>query len=169
MSSSDFLQLLFDATIKSTLVLLLVVGLHWLIPKAAAATKHLFLALALAACLCLPLLTLALPTWRIPLLPAPSSGIVKTPRAVPSLVTKASYAPPMEDFAFEQPVLVTSVSEPPRRSTPGRRWRPANSTTALAPRRTPSRAGPVPPRRHACFRSATDWPAWPVPYLPGDL
>lgn len=113
MSSSDFLQLLFDATIKSTLVLLLVVGLHWLIPKAAAATKHLFLALALAACLCLPLLTLALPTWRIPLLPAPSSGIVKTPRAVPSLVTKASYAPPMEDFAFEQPVLVTSVSEPP--------------------------------------------------------
>lgn len=113
MSSSDFLTLLLDAGVKSALVLLLAVSLYWLFPKAAAATKHLFLALALVACLCLPLLTLILPTWRIALLPAPPSPIVKTHRSVSSPLTKVSYAPQFEDFAFQQPALITRSPETP--------------------------------------------------------
>ncbi len=113
MNSSDFLPLLLDAALKSVLILLLAVSLHWLFPQAAAATRHLFLVIAVCACLCLPLLALALPTWHLPLFAAPQTTLALAHPLVNSPFSKVTYAPQLDEFTFESSVRVKKTEAVP--------------------------------------------------------
>ena len=109
MSVSDFFQLYLSVSLKAAMILLLASSLHWLLPKAAAATKHLWWTVALCACLGLPLLTAVLPVWRLSVLPAAVANTPSSPVA-PTLETK--YAPQWDLMSFEalpKPVVERSA------------------------------------------------------------
>lgn len=68
MRSIEFLRLYLDAAYKVTMILLLLCGVHWLIPRATAATKHLLWTVTICGCVGLPLFSVMLPAWRLPLI-----------------------------------------------------------------------------------------------------
>ncbi|MFN7929844.1 MAG: M56 family metallopeptidase [Blastocatellia bacterium] len=103
MKASEFLWLLLDAGGKSTVLLLLALGLQWCWARWSAAQQHWLLALALGAGLSLPLLSWLLPSWRVPLLPVPAE--IRTPQAVALPVVRIAYALPFDEFTFD-PLLV---------------------------------------------------------------
>jgi beta-lactamase regulating signal transducer with metallopeptidase domain len=55
--------------VKATLVLLIARLMLLAVPRASAATKHLAVTIALCAVIALPILSLAIPAWRLPVLP----------------------------------------------------------------------------------------------------
>src|SRR5690349_14122734 len=61
-----------DAALKGTLLLILACLAAWLVRRASAALVHRLWSLTLLGLLLLPLLSLALPAWRLPLLPGTS-------------------------------------------------------------------------------------------------
>ncbi|MBM4087106.1 MAG: M56 family metallopeptidase, partial [Planctomycetes bacterium] len=63
------LTILVDAVVKGSLVLLAAAALTLLLRHASAAFRHLVWFLALASLLVLPILSAALPAWRVPILP----------------------------------------------------------------------------------------------------
>ena len=58
--------MLFDASVKSILVLALAAGLSLALRRSSAAFRHLIWLLAVASCLCLPVIFVTLPGWRLP-------------------------------------------------------------------------------------------------------
>src|SRR5215468_4166487 len=72
--SIALIQLLLDAFIKSAIILSVAgLGAHSL-RKASAASRHLVWSLAMASLLALPVLSIALPSWRIDALPSLATG-----------------------------------------------------------------------------------------------
>jgi beta-lactamase regulating signal transducer with metallopeptidase domain len=112
-----------------------------LLPRAAAAVRHLLAVTALAACLLLPVAAATLPSWRVPILPAAASAAIATPRAtlpVPSPVSPVA-APAR---AYRVPVARPSVP-------------PARAFEAL-----PVATAPVVFGAPAPARSALPWTTW---------
>ena len=64
--SIRWLEVLFDASVKSILVLALAAGLSLALRRSSAAFRHLIWLLAVASCLCLPVIFVTLPGWRLP-------------------------------------------------------------------------------------------------------
>jgi HEAT repeat protein/beta-lactamase regulating signal transducer with metallopeptidase domain len=60
---------LLDIAVKATAILLATVALNIALRRASAATRHLLWSISLSALLALPLLTYALPSWRVAVLP----------------------------------------------------------------------------------------------------
>jgi beta-lactamase regulating signal transducer with metallopeptidase domain/thiol-disulfide isomerase/thioredoxin len=65
--SIRWLEVLFDASVKSIVVLALAAGLNLALRRSSAAFRHLMWLLAVASCLCLPVISVTLPSWRLPI------------------------------------------------------------------------------------------------------
>ena len=72
--SIGWLAVLLDASVKSILLLALAAGLTLALKRSSAAFRHLIWLLAVVSCLFLPVISLTLPSWRLPI----------GPQAVPS-------------------------------------------------------------------------------------
>ncbi|HEX2202927.1 MAG TPA: hypothetical protein VHG91_06505, partial [Longimicrobium sp.] len=75
-----------QVALKATLLLAGAAGAALLLRRASASARHLVWTLSIAALLALPLLALALPAWRVPVLPSGSALGVPTFRAPAPLV-----------------------------------------------------------------------------------
>ena len=67
-NSIGWLAVLLDASIKSIVVLTLAAGLNLALRRSSAAFRHLIWALAVVGCLCLPVISVTLPSWRLPVI-----------------------------------------------------------------------------------------------------
>ena len=67
--SIGWLAVLFDASVKSIVVLALAAGLNLALRHSSAAFRHLIWLLAVVSCLCLPFVSVILPSWRLPVGP----------------------------------------------------------------------------------------------------
>ena len=76
--SIGWLTILLDASIKSVIVLALAAGLNLALKRSSAAFRHLIWLLAVVSCLCLPVISVTLPSWRLPIGPqtAPAAKAV---------------------------------------------------------------------------------------------
>ncbi len=68
-NSIGWLSILLDASIKSVIVLALAAGLNLALKRSSAAFRHLMWLLAVVSCLCLPVISVTLPSWRLPVGP----------------------------------------------------------------------------------------------------
>ena len=68
-NSIGWLTMLLDASIKSVVVLALAAGLNLALKRSSAAFRHLMWLLAVVSCLCLPVISVTLPSWRLPVGP----------------------------------------------------------------------------------------------------
>ena len=64
--SIGWLAVLFDASIKSVIVLALAAVLSLTLKRSSAAFRHLMWSLAIVGCLCLPVISVTLPSWWLP-------------------------------------------------------------------------------------------------------
>jgi bla regulator protein blaR1 len=105
--SIALIQLLLDAFIKSAVILLVAVLLSRSLRKASAASRSLVWSVAMASLLALPVLSVALPSWRI--------------EALPSLATIASVDASVENGSREADGFGTIAASPApdRREEPG--------------------------------------------------
>ena len=67
--SIGWLTILLDASIKSVIVLALAAALNLALKRSSAAFRHLIWLLAVVSCLCLPVISVTLPSWRLPIGP----------------------------------------------------------------------------------------------------
>ena len=77
--SMGWLAVLLDASIKSILVLALASVMHLALKRSSAAFRHLIWLLAVVSCLCLPVISVTLPSWRLPI----GAQAVPSAKAVP--------------------------------------------------------------------------------------
>ena len=77
--SIGWLAVLFDASVKSIIVLALAAGLNLALRCSSAAFRHLIWLLAVVSCLCLPVISVTLPSWRLPVVPQMRSLTEATP------------------------------------------------------------------------------------------
>ena len=77
--SIGWLAVLFDASVKSIVVLALAAGLNLVLRRSSAAFRHLIWLLAVVSCLCLPVISVTLPSWRLPVVPQMRSLTEATP------------------------------------------------------------------------------------------
>ena len=77
--SIGWLTILLDASIKSVIVLALAAGLNLALKRSSAAFRHLVWLLAVVSCLCLPVISVTLPSWRLPVGPQ----VVLSAKAIP--------------------------------------------------------------------------------------
>ena len=112
------LTILLDASVKGFVVLGVALALVAALRRSSAATRHLIVALALAAVIGLPVLSAALPSWRLPILPA-SVAARATERLAWHLEPPFSLveAPPAPAPAPVTPVAVTPSLPPAPRAT----------------------------------------------------
>ena len=73
--SGSALVFLLDGAIKGTAVLLLALGAARLLKSAPAALRHLLWTLALICLLIVPVLSILVPSWRLPLLPQSAQAV----------------------------------------------------------------------------------------------
>ncbi len=83
-------SLLFGATVKVSLVLLIALAVVWCLRRRSAAARHWVLSVAIACALVVPLLSALAPTWYLPvsmagvgLVGGHDSGAVATPTGLP--------------------------------------------------------------------------------------
>jgi TonB family protein len=89
------MSLLFDSTIKASLVLLLAIGAAELLNRRSAAVRHWTLAVAVACATLVPLLGLVLPAWKVPLeLFAPTAVEIRAPVVSATIVVPEEEARP---------------------------------------------------------------------------
>ncbi len=91
--------------IKVTVILLIARLMVLAVPRSSAATKHLAITVALCGVIALPLLSLAIPAWRLPLLPAPALEQVE-----PRSVTIGSTGDDQEPSALDTAVNVAKAA-----------------------------------------------------------
>jgi beta-lactamase regulating signal transducer with metallopeptidase domain/tetratricopeptide (TPR) repeat protein len=90
---SGAFELLLPLLLKATLIALIGRLLIAAVPRASAATRYLVSLTTLAALLLLPILTIALPSWRLAILPAdPAPHVGPTLQSAPSPVPETSLA-----------------------------------------------------------------------------
>ena len=141
-----WLPLAASLTVKATLVLAAAAGIAALLRRAPAAERHLAWTLALAALLVLPLLALALPVWRLPLLPAgaapawsgtpapPADVLVAPPASAGTPVPTPMPAPalaPADVAGHPAPEAGVALTPPPAQPLPTV-WPAAAETPAPA-------------------------------------
>ena len=89
------MSLLFDSTIKVSLVFLLAIGAAELLNRRSAAVRHWTLAVAVGCATLVPLLGLVLPAWEVPLaLFAPTAEEIRTPVVSATVVLPEEEARP---------------------------------------------------------------------------
>ncbi|MDE0300103.1 MAG: redoxin domain-containing protein [Candidatus Poribacteria bacterium] len=90
--SIGWLAVLLDSSAKSILVLTLSAGLTLALKRSSAAFRHLIWLLAIVSCLFLPVISLTLPSWRVPVEPQllPSSGESPDPEGNPDATRLSS-------------------------------------------------------------------------------
>jgi HEAT repeat protein/beta-lactamase regulating signal transducer with metallopeptidase domain len=113
---------LIDGLVKATLLLAIAAGVAAMLRTASAASRHLVWTSALLAALALPLLSLALPRWKVPVvtlgsapsaLDAPEAGTELNPIAPPTAPRRVETLPASPDAAPHvpvQPSLLVGVS-----------------------------------------------------------
>ena len=142
-----WLEVLFDASVKSIVVLALAIGLNLALRRSSAAFRHLIWLLAVASCLCLPIISVTLPSWRLP---------VVVPQTLP--LTEAT--PGLEGNLDQLPPPALQVESPTNRL---RKWTPTANQ-----RDCPTRL-----KRPLCLRKKQDGgprlPFGPILALPGGL
>lgn len=121
-----------DAAIKSTAVVLLAMVAAGLLGRASAAWRHLVWCLCVASLLLLPILSLALPGWRVTWLP---QWAAEPTQAMPVRQTELAHVARAEPLADEPIALPApaAISEPVRQVQP-RVPPPAKVETAVPPR-----------------------------------
>ena len=77
--SIGWVAILLDASIKGVIVLALAAGLNLALKRSSAAFRHLIWLLAVVSCLCLPVISVTLPSWRLPI----GAQAVPSAKAVP--------------------------------------------------------------------------------------
>ena len=77
--SIQWLAVLLDASVKSIVVLAVAAGLNVALKRGSAAFRHLIWLLAVVSCLCLPIVSVTLPSWRLPVIPQTISVTEATP------------------------------------------------------------------------------------------
>lgn len=140
------LPVVFDLALKSTLLLVVACLAVRLLPKASAASRHLIWSMALGGLLLLPMLSLALPGWRVAWWPAPLA--VQAAAAEP----QANEAVPLQSTAALEAVALSVVPLPRETAAAMRQQLLTEAQTATNP------AGNV-PASVAWWRSALqrDW------------
>jgi beta-lactamase regulating signal transducer with metallopeptidase domain len=106
-------QLLVEVALKGALILFAAGILSLLLRRAAAATRHLVWTAALGSVLALPLLSLLLPGWQAPLLPAlmtEQRGLPAEALPAATALTAEIIAPEVEDTRLAYPPLTESIS-----------------------------------------------------------
>jgi beta-lactamase regulating signal transducer with metallopeptidase domain len=68
------LAILVDAAVKGAVILTLATALAAVLRRSSAAARHLVWSAALAVLVALPVLSAALPSWQVPILPSPATG-----------------------------------------------------------------------------------------------
>jgi beta-lactamase regulating signal transducer with metallopeptidase domain/predicted metallopeptidase len=117
--SVDNLQLLVDIALKSIIIMLGALLVHRILSRAPAAMRHLTWTLALCGLLALPALTLILPGWKAPLLPAlgnsesieefkPVPGVAAAEGSTASLSVDAPASEPAV-FAVDEQVAAPEI------------------------------------------------------------
>jgi len=106
MSAGGLPALLLDTLVKGSLLIALAAGLVRLLRHQSAAVRHAIWTVALLAQVAVPVLSVALPAWRLPLLPAVGSS---SAAAEPSL---ASAARALAAYSAEPTVSVPSATAP---------------------------------------------------------
>lgn len=114
--------LLLDLALKSVVLLLLASVAAWMLRHSSAALRHLVWSVALAGLLVLPVLALALPSWRVELLPQP------LPKNTASAAKAELMAPPL---AVDSVLLGDTVLTEAEFAAPSAPV-PADATAALA-------------------------------------
>lgn len=115
-SASDNLQLLVDLALKSIITMLAALCLIRLLNRASAALRHSTWTLSLCALLALPALTLLLPGWQAPLLPAlappeTSAHLSRPPESFTTVSTAEAATAPLPVAAPDS--TTTAAAEPP--------------------------------------------------------
>ena len=77
--SIGWMAVLFHASIRSILLFALAAGLNLALRRSSAAFRHLIWLLAVVSCLCLPVISVTLPSWRLPVVPQMRSLTEATP------------------------------------------------------------------------------------------
>lgn len=78
-----------DAALKATILLILALAVDGLLTRSSASVRHVLWSATVTALLAVPVLSAALPSYRVPVLPAPpgAEGPPAAPSAAPSLTT----------------------------------------------------------------------------------
>lgn len=106
MRSIEFFRLYLDAAFKVTMILLLLSGVHWLIPKASAATRHLLWTVTICGCVGLPLFSVLLPAWRFPFIASSFIQPLPERNATNSPIIAAKFDPQWDVATIEVPLPV---------------------------------------------------------------
>ncbi len=114
-ASTTILALVVDLALKSTVLLIVALGIVLALRRRAAATRHLVWGLALGGVVLLPLLSASLPRWHVPVLPAVPRWTAAAPQLSPpaesraAAVTGQAREPRSQAAARTQPVQTAAV------------------------------------------------------------
>ncbi|MBV9110544.1 MAG: M56 family metallopeptidase, partial [Gemmatimonadetes bacterium] len=122
-----------DAALKGTVILLAALAATRLMRRRSAASRHLVWVVALASMLALPLVTRALPAWRVVPIPAPlrpATEFVAAPAGSASSATQALASAAAPSPAIPAPAATTSSAATPSIVNPSADAHPAAPATA---------------------------------------
>jgi beta-lactamase regulating signal transducer with metallopeptidase domain/HEAT repeat protein len=124
--------------VKVTLLLLLTGVAAFVLRKRSAAARHALWCAALVGALLLPVLTLAVPEWKLPVLPATRPAPVAAPAVVPAPIPASAPTAPIAPQQVHRHAPVAP------RPAPLPEIAPAASVTPPAPPASPRTAPPLP-------------------------
>ncbi len=102
-----WMTILLDASIKGAVILLIAGALSGLLRRTSAAARHLVWLLAVVSLIALPVLSLALPAWRLPILPQELAAV--EPVTTPMTETSAPLEALPQLAIPPEPVTVTPL------------------------------------------------------------
>src|ERR1051325_848382 len=109
---SGAFELLLPLLLKATLIALIGRLVIAAVPRASAATRYLVALTTLAALLLLPVMTIALPSWRLAILPADAKQNVEGPAARPAPSALPATAPTLTTLAALLLLPVMTIALP---------------------------------------------------------
>lgn len=150
--SDRSLPLVIDATIKTSLIMILAIVLDRMLTRTSAAVRHRVWGVSLCSALFVPILTVVLPQWQLPILPQrtvtqtgsmledlmpePNHKLMETRESIERSMARAGFRPEFEHSEFPIPPHETdpnhaATSEPNTnsvRATPTNKTGPTNQT-----------------------------------------